>query len=194
MSNRIELEASYYLDKNYDEILDKIKKENFKKTQELIEEDTYYTDKNFTFIQDRICLRTRKVDNNFLELTYKPKSDNNKSEKYEKREVNLKLDPKDYEDTKYVINQLGYIEYVSFKKYRQVYSKNIDGFEYNIMIDRIDGVGNFIELEILANTEEEKEKLRTELDRFVQRMNCNKLKEKEKPYRDIVKEYMDSKK
>ena len=108
--------------------------------------------------------------------------------------MNLKLDPKDYEDTKYVINQPGYIEYVSFKKYRQVYSKNIDGFEYNIMIDRIDGVGNFIELEILANTEEEKEKLRTELDRFVQRMNCNKLKEKEKPYRDIVKEYMDSKK
>lgn len=104
------------------------------------------------------------------------------------------LDPKDYEDTKYVINQLGYIEYVSFKKYRQVYSKNINGFEYNIMIDKIDGVGNFIELEILANTEEEKEKLRTELDKFVERMNCNKLKEKEKPYRDIVKEHMDRKK
>ena len=29
------------------------------------------------------------------------------------------------------------------KKYRQVYSKNINGFEYNIMIDKIDGVGKF---------------------------------------------------
>ena len=106
--------------------------------------------------------------------------------------MNLKLDPKDYEDTKYVINQLGYIEYVSFKKHRQVYSKNIDGFEYNIMIDKIDGVGNFIELEILADTEEDKEKLRTELDKFVEKMKCSRLKKKEKPYRDIVKEYKDS--
>ena len=62
------------------------------------------------------------------------------------------------------------------------------------MIDKIDGVGNFIELEILANTEEEKDKLRTELDKFVKKMNCSKLKEKEKPYRDIVKEYRDSNK
>lgn len=189
MSNRIELEASYYLDKNYDEILDKIKKENFKKTQELIEEDTYYTDKNFTFIQDRICLRTRKVDNNFLELTYKPKSDNNKSEKYEKREVNLKLEPKDSEDIKYILEELGFIEYVSFKKYRKIYSKIINDVQYNIMLDNIDGIGNFIELEILVNTEKQKREFDDELDNFIKRMNCDKLKQKEKPYRDIVKEY-----
>lgn len=193
MSSRIELEASYHLGENYEDVLEKIKDENFKLVEDSVEEDTYFTDKNLEFVKTRTCLRTRKTNEDFLELTYKPKTDNS-TEKYGKKEVNLKLDPKDYEDTKYVINQLGYIEYVSFKKYRQVYSKNIDGFEYNIMIDRIDGVGNFIELEILANTEEEKEKLKTELDKFVQRMNCNKLKEKEKPYRDIVKEYMDSKK
>jgi adenylate cyclase class 2 len=193
MASRIELEASYHLGENYEDILEKIKEQNFKLVEDSVEEDTYFTDKNLEFVKSRTCLRTRKTNEDFLELTYKPKTDNS-TEKYGKKEVNLRLDPKDYEDTKYVINQLGYIEYVSFKKYRQVYSKNINGFEYNIMIDKIDGVGNFIELEILANTEEEKEKLRTELDKFVERMNCNKLKEKEKPYRDIVKEYMDSKK
>lgn len=193
MASRIELEASYHLGENYEDILEKIKEQNFKLVEDSVEEDTYFTDKNLEFVKSRTCLRTRKTNEDFLELTYKPKTDNS-TEKYGKKEVNLRLDPKDYEDTKYVINQLGYIEYVSFKKYRQVYSKNIDGFEYNIMIDKIAGVGNFIELEILANTEEEKEKLRTELDKFVERMNCNKLKEKEKPYRDIVKEYMDSKK
>lgn len=193
MASRIELEASYHLGENYEDILEKIKEQNFKLVEDSVEEDTYFTDKNLEFVKSRTCLRTRKTNEDFLELTYKPKTDNS-TEKYGKKEVNLRLDPKDYEDTKYVINQLGYIEYVSFKKYRQVYSKNIDGFEYNIMIDKIDGVGNFIELEILANTEEEKEKLRTELDKFVERMNCNKLKEKEKPYRDIVKEHMDRKK
>jgi adenylate cyclase class 2 len=193
MASRIELEASYHLGENYEDILEKIEEQNFKLVEDSVEEDTYFTDKNLEFVKSRTCLRTRKTNEDFLELTYKPKTDNS-TEKYGKKEVNLRLDPKDYEDTKYVINQLGYIEYVSFKKYRQVYSKNIDGFEYNIMIDKIDGVGNFIELEILANTEEEKEKLRTELDKFVERMNCNKLKEKEKPYRDIVKEHMDRKK
>jgi adenylate cyclase class 2 len=193
MASRIELEASYHLGENYEDILEKIKEQNFKLVEDSVEEDTCFTDKNLEFVKSRTCLRTRKTNEDFLELTYKPKTDNS-TEKYGKKEVNLRLDPKDYEDTKYVINQLGYIEYVSFKKYRQVYSKNINGFEYNIMIDKIDGVGNFIELEILANTEEEKEKLRTELDKFVERMNCNKLKEKEKPYRDIVKEHMDRKK
>lgn len=61
MSNIIELEASYYLDENYDKILEKIKQEKFKFIKEIVEEDTYYTDEDMTFIKDRICLRTRKI-------------------------------------------------------------------------------------------------------------------------------------
>lgn len=188
MSNIIELEASYYLEENYDDILEKIKQENFKFSKDIVEEDTYFTDKNMVFIKDRICLRTRKINEDFLELTYKPKTDNN-TEKYGKKEVNLKLDPKDYLDTKYIIEELGYIEYVSFKKHRKVYSKIINNFEYNIMIDNIEGVGNFIELEILANNEDEKQLLHDELDMFIEKIGCNNLKEKDKPYRDIVKKY-----
>lgn len=187
MSNIIELEASYYLDDNYDEILKNIERENFKFVKDIVEEDTYFTDKDMIFIKDRICLRTRKVNEDFLELTYKPKTDNN-TEKYGKKEVNLKINPKDYLDTKYIIEELGYIEYVSFKKHRKIYSKVINNFEYNIMIDSIEGIGDFIELEILANSEEEKELLHEELDLFVEKLGCANLKEKEKPYRDIVKE------
>lgn len=188
MSSIIELEASYHLDAKYDNILNKINEEGFKFSEDIIEEDTYFTDKEFIFIKDRICLRTRKTNEDFFELTYKPKTDNN-TEKYGKREVNLKIDPKDYEDTKYIIEELGYIEYVSFKKHRKIYSKKVDDFKYNIMIDEIEGVGNFIELEILVNSEEEKEKLHNELDRLVERLECQNLREKRKPYRDIVKEH-----
>ena len=98
------------------------------KTNENIEEDTYYTDKQETFIKDRICLRIRKINDDFLELTYKPKVENN-LEKYGKREVNIKLQPVDYDDVKYIIEELGYLEYVSFKKERKTYTKNIDGIE-----------------------------------------------------------------
>ena len=190
MASIIELEASYHLEKEHN-ILEKIKKENFEFLADITEEDTYYTDKDMTFIEDRICLRIRKTNEDSLELTYKPKTDNS-TEKYGKREVNLKIDPKEYTDIKYIIEELGYIEYVSFKKHRKIYSKEINNFIHNIMLDNIEGVGDFIELEILANTEEEKEQLHDELDRFVEMFKCQNLKEKKKTYRDIVKEYLDS--
>ena len=188
MSNIIELEASYILNENCDDIYEKIKQEKFEFVSENVEEDTYYTDKQEIFIKDRICLRTRKINEDFLELTYKPKVDNN-IEKYGKKEVNIKLQPSDCEDINYIIKELGYIEYVSFKKERKTYTKNINGIEYNIMIDKIKNIGTFVELEILTDTEESKEKLATKLDEFVQLFNCDKLEEKMLPYRDIVKKY-----
>jgi len=188
MSSRIELEASYILGKDYSNIYEKIRKENFIFISKNIEEDTYYTDKEETFIKDRICLRTRKIDENFLELTYKPKVDD-KLEKYGKKEINIELKVEDYNDIKYIIEELGYIQYVSFKKHRETFSKQIDGVEYNIMIDKIENVGSFIELEILTDTEENKEKLATKLDEFVEKFECDKLEEKMLPYRDIVKNY-----
>ena len=193
MSNIIELEASYHLKDDYSDLLNKIKQENFILKENVTEEDTYYTDKELKFIDERICLRTRKINDDFLELTYKPKSDD-KTEKYKKKEVNIELNPNDYEDTKYVIKELGYIEYVSFKKYRKTYFKKENNAEYNIMIDTIDGIGNFVELEILVNSERQKEEFHDELDDFVKTMHRDNLKEKEKPYRVIVKDYIDNNK
>lgn len=191
MSSVIELESSYCLKDNYDYIMKKIEQEEFKLKNTIVEEDTYFTDKDLVYIKDRICLRTRKINEDFLELTYKPRTDDN-TEKYGKKEVNLKIDVKDYIDTKYVLKSLGYIEYVSFKKYRETYTKLIDGFEYNIMIDKIKDVGTFIELEILANNDEEKEILHDKLDEFIKIIGCENLEEKKKPYRDIVKEYYEN--
>lgn len=191
MANIIELEACYELNENYNNILDKIKEKEFMFKEHIIEEDTYYTDKDEIFIKDRICLRTRKTNEEKLELTYKPKTDNS-TEQYGKKEVNISLNVEDYEDINFVLNSLGYDKYVSFKKDRTVYTKIINGFEHNIMIDKLDGIGDYIELEIIANTEEEKEFLHDELDNFIREFDCENLEEKKKPYRDIVKEhYMD---
>lgn len=192
MSNIIELEASFILDRNEDLIFSKISEKNFLLKEETIEEDTYYTDKEMTYIRDRICLRTRNTDNEKLELTYKPKTDN-KTEKYGKREVNIQINVEDYEDIKYVIEELGFIEYVSFKKHRKTYSKIIDNTEYNIMVDEIENVGKFIELEILTDTVEKQLKLKTRLDEFVTEIGCDSLDEKKQPYRDIVKQKQEEK-
>lgn len=186
MAHVIEIEDSYVLNGEYN-VYEKLEKYNFKFKEKITEEDTYYTDKEHTFIADRVCLRTRKTNEELLELTYKPKTDNS-TEKYGKREVNIELNVKDYLDVKYILTELEFEEYVSFKKEREVYTKEIDEIKYGVMIDKIEGVGEYIELELLASSEEEKEKLASKLDEFVNMFECDKLEEKKKPYRDIVKE------
>ena len=190
MSHRIELEKSFYLDDKYEQILNTIKEKNFELTDELVEEDTYFTDKELKFIEDKVCLRTRKTDNKFVELTYKPKT-SLETELYGKKETNINLTIEDYDDIKYILKELGYVEYVSFKKYRKTYSKIINNFEYNIMIDKIDGVGRFIEIEILAQDYSNKEEASLQLDGFIKMLGCQDLKVKEKPYRDLVKGFGD---
>ncbi len=192
MSKRFELEKSFIIDKDLEKLLGKIEKEQFELVEDSVEEDTYFTDKQLEFIQDRICLRTRKTNEDKLELTYKPRSDSN-TERYGKREVNIRINPEDYEDIKYVIDRLGYLEYVSFKKHRRTYTKAIDGYVHNIMIDNIEGVGDYAEFEILSDSEKDKEIVSKKLEEFLKLFECHKYKEKTKPYRDIVKEYMEKK-
>ena len=192
MSKRFEFEKSFIIDKDLEKLLGKIEKEQFELVENSVEEDTYFTDKQLEFIQDRICLRTRKTNEDKLELTYKPRSDSN-TERYGKREVNIRINPEDYEDIKYVIDRLGYLEYVSFKKHRRTYTKAIDGYVHNIMIDNIEGVGDYAEFEILSDSEKDKEIVSKKLEEFLKLFECHKYKEKTKPYRDIVKEYMEKK-
>ena len=94
MSNLIELEAGYKLT-DFKNILKKIKEYDYKLNYRVTEQDTYYTDKDLEFIKNRICLRTRKVNNESLELTFKPRSDAN-TEKYGKKEVNIQLKVEDW--------------------------------------------------------------------------------------------------
>ena len=193
MSNRIELEKSFILDEeNEKRIQEKIKQEGFKLVSEEVEEDTYFSDKELNFVKNRVCLRTRKINDDHLELTYKPKS-TEETEKFGKKEVNIELNVKDYEDIKYIIKQLGYIEYVSFKKYRTTYSKNVNGIESNIMLDELKGIGKYIELEVLSE-KEDRQKMLSELESLLDEFECSNLEEKKKPYRDIAKEFADNNK
>ena len=187
MANIIEMEESYVIEDDFKDILDKIEKEEFTFVDENVEEDTYYTDPEEVFIRDRICLRTRKTNEDALELTFKPRTDN-RTEIYGKKESNVQVRVSDYKDLQFIINELGYKEYVSFKKHRRTYTKTINGIVHNIMLDTIDGVGNYVELEMIVHTKEEQEANRSELDDFVKRMGCDGLKEKDRPYRDIVKD------
>ena len=147
--NVIELEKGFVLNDNHlikEEAIEK----GFKLAHEVEETDTYFTDKDKEFVRTRTCLRIRRIDSNYMELTYKAKSSQD-TERYGKKEVNIQVKPTDYEDLVTVLSGLGYIKYVEFAKYRKVYSKKENNVEYNIMLDNIKGIGDFVEFEIITH-------------------------------------------
>ena len=67
MSNRIELEKSFVLDEeNEKRIQEKIKQEGFNLISEEVEEDTYFSDQELNFVKNRVCLRTRKINDDYF--------------------------------------------------------------------------------------------------------------------------------
>ena len=189
--NVIELEKGFVLNDNHlikEEAIEK----GFKLANEVEETDTYFTDKDKEFVRTRTCLRIRRIDSNYMELTYKAKSSQD-TERYGKKEVNIQLKPTDYEDLVTVLSGLGYIKYVEFTKYRKVYSKKDDNVEYNIMLDNIKGIGDFVEFEIITHEDVSNSEREKKLADFIDEFNMTNGVEKKKPYRDIAKEYFDKK-
>ena len=185
MSSRIELEKSYYVD-DENLLMENINRNGLEKVEDSVEEDTYFTDKEQTLIKDRVCLRTRLTNDSNLELTFKAAA-SEITELFGEREVNLSLKKDHYQDTIFMVIALGFVKYVSFKKHRITYSKVIRGLEHNIMLDEIEGIGKFVELEIIADDSVNKEDLHEELVKFLEEMNVSSFREKNEPYRDIVK-------
>lgn len=189
--NVIELEKGFVLNDNHlikEEAIEK----GFKLAHEVEETDTYFTDKDKEFVRTRTCLRIRRIDSNYMELTYKAKSSQD-TERYGKKEVNIQIKPTDYEDLVTVLSGLGYIKYVEFTKYRKVYSKKENNVEYNIMLDNIKGIGDFVEFEIITHEDVSNSEREKKLADFIDEFNMTNGVEKKKPYRDIAKEYFDKK-
>lgn len=189
--NVIELEKGFVLNDNHlikEEAIEK----GFKLAHEVEETDTYFTDKDKEFVRTRTCLRIRRIDSKYMELTYKAKSSQD-TERYGKKEVNIQIKPTDYEDLVTVLSGLGYIKYVEFTKYRKVYSKKENNVEYNIMLDNIKGIGDFVEFEIITHEDVSNSEREKKLADFIDEFNMTNGVEKKKPYRDIAKEYFDKK-
>lgn len=189
--NVIELEKGFVLNDNH-LIKEEAIKKGFKLAHEVEETDTYFTDKDKEFVRTRTCLRIRRIDSNYMELTYKAKSSQD-TERYGKKEVNIQIKPTDYEDLVTVLSGLGYIKYVEFTKYRKVYSKKDNNVEYNIMLDNIKGIGDFVEFEIITHEDVSNSEREKKLADFIDEFNMTNGVEKKKPYRDIAKEYFDKK-
>lgn len=183
--NLLEAEAKFEC---YD--IDKLKilceEKGFEKQKSVKEIDDYFIDGEKTFIKDRTCLRFRNKDGQ-LEFTYKGRSQSN-SHSFIKNEYNLPISSIEYEEKIDFLESLGFFKYVTVVKRREHYTKEEGLIVKNILIDHVEGVGRFVEFEIIVKEKEKivHEELEKALDKFIDDFREVGLKEATLPYRDYV--------
>ena len=185
MSLRIETESKYYCIEP-EKLINQCEILGLKKIGHIIEDDEYFTDINSAFIKNRTCLRIRKTDNSTMEITFKGKSLKLMGQ-YSKIENNIVADISNYEKYVSLFTSLGFYSYVNVDKERVIYNYSRKYYEYNVMIDKIKGIGGFVEFEIITNEDKyDKKIMQEELIKFVKVFNSVELTEANEPYRDIV--------
>lgn len=189
MNIKIETESKYYC-MEPEKLIDRCEKLGFKKIKNITEDDEYFTDIDSLFIKNRTCLRIRKIDNKDMEVTFKGKSLELLGQ-YSKLENSITTNIKDYENYISLFESLGYYSYVNVNKERLIYSYDDHEFIYSVMIDKINGIGGFVEFELIANQEDySKDTLMEELNNFVHKFDGISLREATEPYRDITAKHI----
>ena len=184
MGNRIEVEEKYFF-YDIDKLKEIIEENKFNLVSNFSESDEYFTDIDSKYIENRTCLRLRKSLDN-VELTFKGKS-NEFLNSYSKVEKNIDIGIDQYNDMTDLLNKLGYYSYVIVEKERMTYTKTLNNLVYNIMVDKIENVGNFVEFEILCEDLNYDVKiLNNKLKEFVSLFKKLNLQVANLPYRDFV--------
>lgn len=185
MSRRVEIEQKYYCN-NHEELLKIVKQNKLKKVSERFESDEYFTDIDSVYIKNRTCLRIRNVNNEYLEITFKGKS-KELTNNYAKIENNIKIDYSNYESVVGLLYSLGYFSYSIVNKKRITYTKKVEQYEYNVMIDKIENLGDFVEFELLYyNKDKDINHLQKKLNEFVAIFQKLNFESANLPYRDFV--------
>ncbi len=185
MGKMIEIEQKYYCT-DYEELIKLLKKQGLTMRNTLEEIDEYFTDIDSDFVKNRTCLRLRKSNNEYLELTFKGKS-KELSNNYAKYENSIKLNINDYENIIDILNGMGYYSYCIVNKTRSTYNKEDNDIIYSAMIDKLHSIGTFVEFELLCkNKEKNMEILQKKLNDFVSNFSILNLKSADMPYRDFV--------
>lgn len=189
MNNKIETEKKYYCVNNRD-LYEKISILGYKLVNEGYECDEYFTDINSEYIKKRTCLRIRKKDNDTI-LTFKGESKDFDSS-FTKLNLSFDILSNNYDNLIKLFSMMGYYSYTIVNKKRYTYQKKEGSYIYNIMIDTIEDLGDFIEFEISSNKKfVDEDILREKLNQFVSKFSDLCYEEAMLPYRDFVaiKEY-----
>ena len=142
----------------------------FKNSDRRVEEyltdiDSYMTQEKYNFVL------TRK-NNKEMKLNYPVGIRDNKV--FEQ----LTLDLLEHKKALDLLSSLGYYKYITADILRETYIKKDKEYIYHIIIETVDGVGNFVEIEVITDSEDGKEKLE-ELKQLLIKLSLEEILESE---------------
>lgn len=176
-----EIEMKIFIGKSTRKINKIIKQLRWKQIGKETEEDIYYTSKHKDFIKTEECLRIRD-NGKKVELTWKPPSHGHMyhHQQFWKHEIDLQLNGQKRLMRK-LLKNLDFIEYVKVKKQRIVY--RVDK-RSEVMIDKVEPLGYFLEIETKTRKESEGRKRNKQILKL---LGFSENKIINIPYRDLVK-------
>ena len=182
----VEIEEKFSCSNNVENIKEEILSKGFKFIKNIREVDEYFTDLKGEYIKNRTCLRIRIIEDNELEITYKGKSEIFSSF-YAKKESNIISEVKSYNNIVELFKVFGCHTYTVVDKTREYYCREEEDVSYNILIDSISNVGEFIEFEIILSGDcEDGEEY---FSKFIEEFKGLNLEKADLPYRDFVAKY-----
>ena len=136
--------------------------------------DQYYTPAHKDFTKQRPVtewLRLRNADNAFF-MNYKKIYYDNNGHSHFRDEFETKIS--DLDAAKKIVEALGFRPLVKVDKLRKIYNYN----DYEIAIDSVKGLGEFVEIEYKGNEtpQSEAENITAGMIQFLQEIGCGKIK------------------
>ncbi len=149
------------------------------------ERDIYFTAPHRDFIITKECLRIREKGG-LLELTYKGPTTKEMLEKKQfwKPEINIPLTV-NRADIEMLLELLDFRKVADFTKHRENFSLE----EKTITIDKIGGLGYFLEIEEIVKNKEDRERAIKENIGFLEIFGLTEKDIITEPYRDLVIEF-----
>ena len=137
-----------------EQLIEKLEGLGFIKGEQLLESDTYFTSENHDFVKLGEALRVRQIRNVDTDeisavITYKGKKLDDRSMAREE----LELEIPDAEVGKTLLQRIGFYSVPVLEKKRWHFRRN----EMTACVDQVTGLGDYLELEIIVETEAERE-------------------------------------
>lgn len=151
--------------------------------KKVLEEDIYFKDIKNKYLSKNTCLRLRKTNNKFLELTSKKANTFDLSIKLEKT-FPLPLNKKDR--LIHLLNRIGISEYITVFKERFIYQKKFNNIICHIMIDKINKKYTFLEIEFTSNKQDFTLSKKV-LEKIIKELSSFKIEQTTENYRDFIK-------
>ena len=137
-----------------EQLIEKLEGLGFIKGEQLLESDTYFISENHDFVKLGEALRVRQIRNVDTDeisavITYKGKKLDDRSMAREE----LELEIPDAEVGKTLLQRIGFYSVPVLEKKRWYFRRN----EMTACVDQVTGLGDYLELEIIVETEAERE-------------------------------------